>query len=362
MKKIRVCYLSASAGNWGGASRVFFNNLKQLDKEKFEPWVLLPCEGPILEDLRKWGVAYRVWGKMTEPGNYFRYFKNLFSFAYFLKRNRLEILHSNHPYWRPAEILAAKLVRVPVITHYHVVMEEAGPFVRLSNLIIANSKYTARASKPDQVPKKVIYNPVELERFDQGRSIRGELGIGEDEIVISFIGQIKKIKGMDLFIQLARELSVRRSKLTFLIAGKCREDPGAYTEQELFAEMGETPNIHYLGRREDVENIYHTSDILVMPSRWDEPFGLVNIEAGACRKPIVSTRVGGIPEIIDDGVNGFLVERDDLAGLLNRVMRLIDNPDLRRQMGQKGREKVERRYAVQPIKDLEQTYMEILGN
>ncbi len=97
-----------------------------------------------------------------------------------------------------------------------------------------------------------------------------------------------------------------------------------------------------------------------MPSRWDEPFGLVTIEAGACRKPIVATRVGGIPEIVEDGVNGFLVERDDLEGLVRQVARLVDDPALRRRLGEAGRARVERDFTDRPVRELERTYRELL--
>ena len=361
MRRIKVCFLSESSGDWGGASRVLFTNLKRLDKDRFDPLVLLPGEGPILPDLERWGVAYRFWPGFTEPGAPWRYAKRLAAFYRFLKREGIDLIHANHVYWRPAEILAARLARVPVITHYHVVMEQAGPFVRLSRLIVANSAYTASASEPRRVPKKVIHNPVELDKFDRGRDIRTELDISRDATVIAFIGQIKRIKGVDLFIEMARRLSRQKPGVKFLVAGKCKDEPGGYREEELAEAIGGHPDIRYLGRRDDVENIYHSADVIVMPSRWDEPFGLVTIEAGACRKPIVATRVGGIPEIVEDGVNGLLVERDDLEGLVRQVARLIDDPDLRRRLGEAGRARVELDFTDRPVRELERTYREILG-
>ncbi|MCX8049618.1 MAG: glycosyltransferase family 4 protein [Methylohalobius sp.] len=361
MDKVKICYFSQSAGDWGGASRVLFTNLRLLDKSRFEPWVLLPHSGPIIPRLEEWGVNYLFWPGLTEPGNYWRYLKAVFQFAHLLKKQKFELIHANHAFWRPAEILAAKLLGVPVITHYHLVMREAGPFVKFSRLIIANSRYTAQESKPEGVPKKVIYNPIELGRFDRGCSIRSELGVGEDKTVIAFIGQIKKIKGVDLFVRLAKELSHQRPKLFFLIAGECKGEAGAYTEEALRAEIGDCRRILYLGRREDVENVYHSADIVVVPSQWNEPFGLVNIEAGACRKPVVATRVGGIPEIIDDGSNGFLVEKNNFTAMLDRCLRLVDDPILRQRMGEAGREKVEREFTTKPVKELEQTYLELLS-
>jgi len=360
MRRIKVCFLSESSGDWGGASRVLFTNLKRLDKDRFDPLVLLPGEGPILPDLERWGVAYRFWPGFTEPGDPWRYAKRLAAFYRFLKREGIDLIHANHVYWRPAEILAARLTRVPVITHYHVVMEQAGPFVRLSRLIVANSAYTASASEPKGVPKKIIHNPTDLQRFERGHSIRQELGIDDRDTVIAFLGQIKQIKGVDLFIDMARKLSGQRPNLKFLLAGRCQSKAGAYSEEALQAEIGGHPDIRYLGRLDDPENLYHSADVIVMPSRWDEPFGLIAIEAGACRKPIVATRVGGIPEIVEDGVNGLLVERDDLEGLVRQVARLIDDPDLRRRLGEAGRARVERDFTDRPVRELERTYRELL--
>ncbi|GAB6066997.1 glycosyltransferase family 4 protein [Methylothermus subterraneus] len=362
MAKIKVLYLSESSGDWGGASRVLFTNLKHLDKSRFEPWVLLPRPGPIVPRLEEWGVRYRFWGGFTEPGDPLRYLKAIWRFARLLRAERFDLIHANHAFWRPAEVLAAKLVRVPLITHYHVVLKNPGPFLRLSRLIVANSRYTAQHSKPEEVPKKVVYNPIELDRFDRGRSIRSELGVPQDALVVAFLGQIKPIKGVDLFLRLAKTLAAKQPRLRFLIAGQCKNEPGAYRQEELLAEIASSPSILYLGRRDDVENVYHSADLVVVPSRWDEPFGLVNLEAGACRKPVVATRVGGIPEIVEDGVTGFLVERDDLEGLIAKVERLIENPELRRRMGEAGREKVVREFTTQPVRELERIYLELCGS
>lgn len=357
MAKIKILYLSESAGDWGGASRVLFTNLKLLDKERFDLLVLLPRPGPIVPELERWGVGYRLWAGFTEFTDPWRYLHSLVGFYRLLKAERIDLIHANHAFWRPAEILAAKLARVTVIVHYHVVIDTPGPFLSLAQLIVANSRYTASVSKPESVPKSVVYNPVDISRFDRGRPIRDELGLPSDAIVIAFLGQIKRIKGVDLFLRMAKVLSQRHANLKFVLAGQCKNEPGAYREEELRAEIGDHPDIDYLGRRDDVENVYHSADIIVMPSRWDEPFGLVAVEAGACKKPIVATRVGGIPEIVEDGVNGFLVERDDLKGLVARVEQLIQDRDLRQRMGEAGRRKVEREFTIQPVRALEQIYL-----
>jgi len=360
-KKV-ICYLSGAAGDWGGASRVLFTNIRLIDRSRYEPLLLLPSEGPILPMLQRCGVRYTIWGRQREPNGVLRYLRDIAAAASFFKRNRVALLHINHAnYWRPAEIAAARLLRIPVVTHYHVVIDRPAPFVKFSSLIAAVSEYTAARSEPKNVPKVVIHNSVSLERFDEAADIRQELGLSADDVVVSFVGQIRAIKGIDLFIEMAHRIPGPAVK--FLIVGECRDPSkfeGSYTEERLRAEIAGDARIKYVGYRGDVQNIYRSSDIIVMPSRWGEPFGLINIEAGAARKPMVSTRDGGIPEIIRHGENGFLVEREDLEGLIRYTRQLIENEALRRRMGQRAREIVEQRFTGEPVRRLERAYDELI--
>ena len=180
------------------------------------------------------------------------------------------------------------------------------------------------------------------------------MGITPEQIVVAFLGQIREIKGVQDFVIMARQL--KNPNIRFLIAGECRDPykyPGSYTEQDLQNMIGEDSRIRYIGYVKEVENIYHTSDIVVVPSRWQEPLGLINLEAGACSKPVVATRVGGIPEIIDDGANGYLVEPGDIEGLIARVTQLVNDPDKRQRMGDSGRLRVEERFTSLPAREFE---------
>lgn len=360
-KKV-VCFLSQAAADWGGASRVLFTNIRLLDRERFEPLLLLPSDGPIVPMLQHIGVRFVIWGPHREPQGWVRYGRDVAAAAALFRRHRVDLLHINHAnYWRPAEMLAARILGIPVVTHYHVVVERPGPFVRLSSLIAAVSEYAAQHSKPKSVPKVVVHNSVNVERFDKATDIRAELGIGADHVVVSFFGQIRSIKGIDLFIRMAHR--IHGDRVRFLIAGDCR-DPnkfdGSYSEERLRAEIGEDRRILYVGYRTDIQDLYRSSDVIVMPSRWGEPFGLINIEAGAARKPIVSTRDGGIPEIIRHGENGFLVEREDLDGLVEHTRVLVENKSLRHSMGEKARSIVDERFTNLPVLKLQQAYESLL--
>ena len=356
-KKV-ICYVSASAGDWGGASRVLFSNIRLLDRSRFEPVVLLPTAGPVVALLQHLGVAHVIWGRLHEPGGVVEYARNVFLAAKLLKEHRVDLLHINHSnYWRPAEVVAARLLRIPIVTHYHVVVDEPGPFVRLSSRIVAVSSFTADHSLPRSVPKVVVHNAVTLERFDSAVDIRGELGLSPEDIVVSFIGQVRAIKGIDLFLRMTREIDA--GNVRFLIAGECRDPArfeGAYSEERLRAEIGNDPRVKYVGYRSDVENVYRASDIIVLPSRSAEPFGLINIEAGAAYRPIVASCAGGVPEIVQNGENGLLFDPGDGASLVRNVKRLVEDRQLREAMGTRARRAVENNFTTKPVRALEAVY------
>jgi glycosyltransferase involved in cell wall biosynthesis len=257
-------------------------------------------------------------------------------------------------FWRPAELLAAWILRIPIVAHYHVINDEPGPFMKLCHAAICVSRYTAEQSLPKRLHKPVIYNSISLDRFDAGQSLREELGILTEQVVVAFLGQIREIKGVADFIAMARQIP--NSDVRFLIAGECRDPKkfsGSYSEQDLKDLAGGDTRIRYIGYVKEVENVYHTADIVVVPSRWQEPLGLINLEAGACRKPVVATRVGGIPEVVKDGVNGYLVEAGDVQALTDRVSRLIADPVLRTGMGEAGRARVEQEFTTHPVREFE---------
>ncbi len=354
-KKPVLCFLTFSAGDWGGASRVLFTNLRLMDRDRLTPLLLLPRIGPIEPELRQLKLRYLIWGPLTEPGKPTAYLRSFFRAWLFFRREHVAVIHVNSSnFWRPAELLAARLLGIPILAHYHVINDQPAPAMAWCQAAIAVSRYTAEQSLPTRMYKPVIYSPISLDRFDAGHSLREELGLSESGIVVAFLGQIREIKGVADFIAMARQIP--NPDVRFLIAGECR-DPnkytGSYSERDLKDMAGGDARIRYVGYVKEVANVYHTADIVVVPSRWQEPLGLINLEAGACRKPVVATRMGGIPEVVEDGVNGYLVEAGDVEALTDRVSRLIADSALRSRMGEAGRARVEQDFTTRPVREFE---------
>jgi glycosyltransferase involved in cell wall biosynthesis len=358
----KICYIAGTQGNWGGASRVLFTNLRLLDRNRFTPIVLLSAHGPAETLLDEMGIQHEVWGPLTEPGKHLQYLRALLRTCIWLKRQQVEIVHMNRANdWRPAELLAMRICRIPVVTHFHTVNLDRAPATRWSTVIAAVSRFVAQHSDTQGVPTAVIYNTVDLDRFAKGANVKNEFGIADDQIVVSFVGQIRTIKGVEDFIDMAKK--VVGGHVRFLIAGECRDKKAiddAYTRDELQGLISTDPRIIYCGYVDRVEDIYHSSDILVVPSRWEEPFGLICIEAGAAGLPVIATRQGGLPEVIEDEVTGLLVDVGDVQAMVHQAQKLVDDTHFRMRLGKAARIRVKQEFTDKPVRTLENLYETLL--
>lgn len=358
----RIVFHGGTAGDWGGASRVLFNSLRMLDRSLFEPIVLLPSVGPAVALLDEMQIRYRLWPSLPDSASALqRYGLGVARSMRMLRELGADLLDVNLNFWRPPEALAAWLLRIPVVRHFHLVFRQTDVFLRFADAVAVVSDFAAAHGAAGGRRVEVIPNTVVVDRFDAATSLRPELGIAGSDVVISFVGQVRENKGIDTFLRMAHALEA--PDLCFLVVGECRDQvvfEGAYDLARLQHEIGGDARIRYLGYREDVERVFRTSDIVVVPSRWGEPFGLVNIEAGAARVPVVAMRDGGIPEVIRHGENGLLVAVGDEAGLVAAVGQLVASPELRRRMGARGREIVEAEFTTAPVRRLERLYLDLL--
>ena len=199
--------------------------------------------------------------------------------------------------------------------------------------------FTAR----DLIPAarfRIIYNSVDLDRAAEGAphaaEFRRRYGIPADAIVITQVSWLIPEKGVDDLLEAAKEVTAAEPRAHFVLAGDGAHRPNLERRAQ---ELGIAGRVSFTGVVKDplLEGLYHASDIVCQMSRWEEVFGYVNVEAMACSKPLVGTRAGGIPEIIQDGVTGFVVERRDAAAMAARILELLRDPKLRRRMGEAGR-------------------------
>ncbi len=188
--------------------------------------------------------------------------------------------------------------------------------------ILVNSDYVKRklieyVYSKDKI--RVIYNGVDPKFFNCNEVIKNVY-----EKMILMIGTSDPRKGFYDFIELAKMIRTKRQDVKFIFAGSSWS-PSKYVDA-----------VGYLDRSA-IRDLICKSSIIVMPSLWPEPFGRVNIEAMACGKPVVAYASGGIPEIIEDGKTGFLVERGNIKDLYDKVTFLLENQELAKEIGAKAR-------------------------
>ncbi len=135
----------------------------------------------------------------------------------------------------------------------------------------------------------------------------------------------------------------------------------SYTEW-LARDLGLQNRVHFLGKRENIEDLLACSHVLLLPSD-NESFGLVALEAMACEVPPVASRVGGLPEVVTDGSDGFLVEPRSVDEMAARTLELLSNEEQRREMGRRARRAARARFcATKIIPQYERFYRNVLGN
>lgn len=360
--RINICYFVGTDGDCGGASRILFNLVRRIDRARFAPIVMLHRLGRICEELDGLGVQYHAWNVKERLAG-IPFVRHALDCMRFYRNHRVDLIHLNHGClgWRPAELWAARLMRIPVVVHCQQVVKKATPNVKSADIVLTCSKYLADKSDTADVPKRPIYDLVDLARFDVGKNMRGELGIAEDAVVFRFVGRTRRAKGVEMFVKLAD--AITQDKVRFLMTGQQVGvvTPDSYSHDEITRLVRHDNRIRYLGYRPDIENIYASSDVIVMPSQGDEPCAAVLLESGACGKPIIATRTGSTAEIITHGENGFLVERDDFDGMVGWARALADDSALRAEIGRTARKTVERRFVRAPQQEIEDIYLDLIG-
>ena len=187
---------------------------------------------------------------------------------------------------------------------------------------------------------------------------RRRLGVAEDRFLVGWVGRMTPVKRVPDVLEgfrLLREQGVD-AMLCLVGDGPDREE----IEQQAHS-LGVIRHCLFVGYQDDVGSWYESFDVLVLPSA-NEGTPVVAIEALAAGCPVVATRVGGVPDVVEDGVTGFLVEPRDTEALADRLERLARDPELRRKLGGTGRERVPSRYAVDRlVGDIDELYRSLLA-
>jgi glycosyltransferase involved in cell wall biosynthesis len=193
-------------------------------------------------------------------------------------------------------------------------------------------------------PTQSLRHFINTQRFQPDSTVREplrrDLGAGSSFVLLAVAHLIPE-KGLDVLL---RALSRLPESTVAWIAG---DGPERGALERLARELGLGPRARFLGNQSEVQPYMQAADCLVCPSVWEEAAGLVNIEGLACGLPVLASRIGGIPEIVDHEVSGLLFTPGDDAELAAAARRLHDRPGLRESMSHAARRIAVERYSIE---------------
>jgi glycosyltransferase involved in cell wall biosynthesis len=212
---------------------------------------------------------------------------------------------------------------------------------------------------------EVIRNGVQLPAHTGRREtggIRQEFGIPDNVPVCACIGRVVSGKGIDVYLRAARLLTDQNRNVRFLMIGAHSvETNHKFEMEELARELQLDGRFIFTGERHNVDEILHDIDIVVHPSLTE---GLSNVvlEAMAAGLPVVATRVGGNPELVQDGRTGVLVPPRNATALAQAIAFLLDHPEIARQFGKAGRERIVQEFSIREmLRRTEDLYLRLVS-
>ena len=300
-------------------------------------------------ELRAAGVDIR-WVDYRQPGQALGRLAKWFA----AERPALAHFHFIDPY--SPYVSAAKLSGAQVLVHDHLcpavtaglrgALKRARSIVLNSfvdvrvavSRVVAEAVTRAYAVAPHRVA--IVENGIDLSRFRGvgGESVRRELAIGDAPLIVC-VSRLDAEKGGETLLRAVPHLA-RGAHLGF--AG---EGPRLAEWKELVARLGVADRVHFLGLRNDVEQLIAAANVVVVPSEYEEAFGQVVVEGMASARPVVVTRSGAMPDLV--GEAGIVVPKRDPVGIAAAVNRLLDDPDLAGRLGHLGRERAEHRFGME---------------
>lgn len=363
----------------GGSERVIYDLLRGLDRERFRPSLI--C----LYDLGEWGEELRSrgvpthWDLMSNPYD----LRGVFTTARLLERIQTDVLYVSDGFLnmivgRAAASLANTPVSVLGFHSYDTVIRRRSSSFRRAQLSLADAIYhprfsayiaLARSHKKYLVECKglpaakisVVYNGVHLTEFQSDASPveqRRAFGVPTGARTVAMIAGFRKWKSHDILLASAARIVSRMADVHFLLAGDGPERPSL---ERLASTLGVAGNIHFLGKVRDIAGLLRATDVVALSSEH-EAFPLSLLEAMAAGVPIVATDTGSVAEMIDDGVNGYIVEVGSIDDLTDSITRLLEDPARRREMGRAGRRMAEERFDIETTIDAYETVFELLVN
>jgi len=359
---------------WGGAQQVCYDIVTNLRRTGYPVEVACAPGGELVDRLRSKGILVHPVDTLKRDFSPFNDLIALFALYRLIRRKRYSIVHCHSTKAGLLGRLGARLAQRSAIlfTAHGWAFSEGRAYwerwllaqaerlvAKMTTKIICVSEHDRelallfKVAHPDQLV--VIHNGIDPRPFLQadGTRVQRQLGL-EEGPMLTFVGRLAPQKDPLTLLRAIQNLS--RGKLFLIGDGPLRFQAERFIRQNRLASR-----VILTGARMDIPDILAASDVFVLPSRW-EGLPLVIIEAMMAGLPVVASRVGGVPELVEDGITGFLVPPGDSEALAEALQWLIEDKELRRRMGEAGREKALRKFTLdRMLRETQALYEEILA-
>ena len=347
----------------GGGQRILMDLARAFRQAGHRVTVFLPGKGTASERLEAEGFPVRpfplpgmtagrkpIREKLAYPLHARRAAKEV---RRFLETDRADLIYANAPRTFLPAVLAARRTGTPLTCGLHLIFERGlehrllawcfrQPEVR--HVVFCSSAVAAPFRTECGSKGRTIFywvSPPFLREPQDRASSRQEFGLLPHDLAVGVLGRLSRTKGQRLFLEAMLPLLPAHPRLKLLVAGAADfEDPAEEARVRAVAVGADPSRVVITGRMVESMPFLDALDLLVVPSLWEEPFGLVAVEGMGRTLPVVVTRSGGLPEIVEDGVTGFHAEKN-AASLRRAVEPLLADPVLRARMGEAGRARVE---------------------
>ena len=318
-RRYRVCLAAPQGEEWN------------LPGSQFYPLPLTAGFSPA-KDLHSWRRFYQLLRKARPNLLHIHGFKSFLIGRYAAGLARVPALVSvhNYPAYRGSDMLLPPFIKLSGAAETH--------FIAVSHALAR--ELTSWGIAPERIT--VIHNGIDPEPFQQAARQRKEIARDGGSIVVGTAARMASQKGLKYLIRAAAWLAGRYPMMRFIIGGEGPEQPAL---QELACRMGLSGKISFPGFSRNLAATLAQIDIFVLPS-LTEGMSITILEALAAGCAVVATRVGGVPEVIVDGVTGLLVPPASAGALAGAVAVLADNPYLRQSVALAGRERVIEKFVV----------------
>jgi len=336
----------------GGGGKSLLSLLADLPAQGWDAHVVVPGEGQFTDALVDMGIPHTVFPfrhlDWREP---WTAVKTTLAWRRIMKTVAPALIHANGFELSRSFALAAGSLGIPYITHVRFPVQPEGARWTLRGLpkpaaFIFNSQAMMDRLWPFIAPVSpgslahVVHNAVDLENFSPAPWPE------VSPLRVGIVANFAPFKRHEDFLRMAGEMLRTRQDLEFWVVGDDTEGTGRRAVLEgLAAELGIAGQVRFLGHRADIPDILRQLNLLAVPSQF-EPFGRVVIEAMACGRPVVGSRDGGIPEIIDHGETGYLEAVGDYAAFARAALGLLEDRALWETMSRRGREAVVARFSL----------------